>query len=91
MAAAARRWLSAAKASCSSRPTLKSFATASAVSPMPQYQSGFAFATRALGTMRHPPKGIGDMVSMPPARMQSASPAWIFAEAMAMVSKPDAQ
>ena len=91
MAAAARAWLSTAKASWSSREMLNSLATASAVNPMPQYHSGLFLATRALGTMRHPPKGMGVMVSMPPAMMQSAMPAWILAEAMAMVSRPLAQ
>ena len=58
---------------------------------MPQYHSGLCLATRALGTMRHPPNGMGDIVSMPPATMQSAMPAWILADAMAMVSNPLAQ
>ncbi len=75
IAAAARKWLLSAKASCASRLTSKSLATASAVSPIPQYQSGLALAMRALGTIRHPPKGIGDIDSIPPAKMQSARPA----------------
>ena len=74
IAAAALMWLSVAKMSWSSLLTLNSFATASAVNPIPQYHSGFSLATRAFGTSLHPPNGIGDMVSIPPASMQSAIP-----------------
>src|SRR5690606_34774196 len=80
-----------ANASCSSRETLKSFATASAVSPIPQYQVGFSFQVFGLGTMRQPPMAMTDMDSTPPAMMQSAMPASIFALAMAMVSSPEEQ
>ena len=58
---------------------------------MPQYQSGWFLATSALGTSFHPPKGIPDMISTPPATIQSAMPALILAEAIAIVSKPEAQ
>ena len=58
---------------------------------MPQYQLGFFADTSALGTMRHPPNGMGDMVSTPPAIIQSAMPALIFAVANAMVSRPEEQ
>ena len=41
--------------------------------------------------MRHPPIGNRLMLSTPPAIMQSAIPLCTFAEAMAIVSSPDAQ
>ena len=88
MAAAARSWERTAKASWASRLTLNSLATASAVSPMPQYQSGFSWATRAFGTMRQPPIGMHDMLSVPPAITSSCMPVRILAVAMAMVSSP---
>jgi len=88
MAAAARSWERTAKASWASRLTLKSLATASAVKPMPQYHSGFSWATRALGTIRQPPIGMHDMLSVPPAMISSCMPVRILAVAMAMVSSP---
>ena len=58
---------------------------------MPQYHSGLFLATSAFGTSFHPPKGIPDITSTPPAMIQSAMPALIFALAIAIVSKPEAQ
>ncbi|MNN27192.1 hypothetical protein D3C81_1407210 [compost metagenome] len=66
-------------------------ATASAVNPIPQYQSGCSFATTGLGTIFQPPKGIPDITSTPPAIITSAIPVLIFATAVAIVSKPEAQ
>ena len=91
MALIAFSWECSANLSCSSRLTLNSLATASAVRPIPQYQFGFSLPTFAFGTILHPPIAIIDMDSAPPAMIQSAIPASILAFAMAMVSKPDAQ
>ena len=66
-------------------------ATSSAVRPIPQYQSEWFLATSTFGVTVQPPKGIGLMLSTPPAIMQSAIPELIFAAAMAMVSKPEEQ
>mmetsp|Transcript_9402 Transcript_9402/g.12796 ORF Transcript_9402/g.12796 Transcript_9402/m.12796 type:complete len:311 (-) Transcript_9402:77-1009(-) len=80
-----------AKISCSSRETPNSLATASAVKPIPQYQFGFSFPTFGFGTIRQPPIAMVDMDSTPPAKIQSAIPASIFAVAMAIVSNPEEQ
>ena len=58
---------------------------------MPQYHSGLFLAMSALGTNFHPPNGIPDITSTPPAIMQSAMPERILAVAIAIVSKPEAQ
>src|SRR3546814_16641712 len=79
------------KASWSSRLTLYSLATASAVSPIPQYQSGWFLATSGLGTSFQPPNGMPDMTSTPPAIMASAMPDLILATAVALGSRPEAQ
>ncbi|MNY36833.1 hypothetical protein D3C86_1713480 [compost metagenome] len=79
------------KRSWSSLLTLNWEATASAVNPIPQYQVGFSFPTFGFGTILQPPIAITDMDSTPPAMMQSAIPASIFACASAMVSSPEEQ
>ena len=66
-------------------------ATASAVKPIPQYQSGCSFPTLEFGTILQPPIAITDIDSTPPAIMQSAIPDSIFAVAIAIVSKPEEQ
>ena len=81
----------AAKISCSFLLILYSFATISEVSPIFKYHFGFSMAMVGLGTCRQPPMEIIDMVSAPPATIISAIPAWIFAEAIAMDSIPEAQ
>ncbi len=80
-----------ANSSSSSRLRLYSRATISEVKPILKYQSGFVLATSGLGTKRHPPMLIIDMVSAPPAIITSAIPADTFADAMAIDSIPDEQ
>ena len=103
IARAARRWLSAAAASISSRLTPYRSATRSAVSPMwiPEKASVRPSRRRASSTgaspSREPPRsarsrwGEFDMDSMPPATTTSASPARIACRASITALRPEPQ
>src|SRR5690606_26348049 len=91
VAAAARRWLAGARASCRSRVTLSRAATSSAVRPMLMYPSGAVRMSSGLGDSRKPVMGTRLMLSTPPARMTSAWPSMMRSAARAMACRPEEQ